>query len=96
MYEEIIKAFNCDLTTLVPVVGDGLDAPITIELAEIDLLKQLFNDPNTAVGKYMYEQDSLNAGAYPIGQSPYPVNRFLYDLIYNASANILIVEPRLQ
>ena len=30
----------------------------------------------------MYEQDSLNAGAYPIGQSPYPVNRFLYDLIY--------------
>ena len=38
LYEEIIKAFNCDLTTLVPVVGDGLSAAITIELAEIDLL----------------------------------------------------------
>ena len=88
LYEEIIKAFNCDLTTLVPVVGDGLPAAITIELAEIDLLKQLFNDPNTAVGKYMYEQDSLNAGAYPIGQSPYPVNRFLRDLAFNSSASI--------
>tara|TARA_R110000851_G_scaffold234060_2_gene386622 strand:- start:2309 stop:4474 length:2166 start_codon:yes stop_codon:yes gene_type:complete len=90
--EEIIKAFNCDLTTLVPVVGDGLSGPVVIEVAEIDLLKQLFNDPNPAppppaepnsAAKYMYEQNGLNGGAYPVGTSPYPVNRFLRDLIYN-------------
>ena len=88
LLEEIIKAFNCDLTTLVPVVGDGLSGPVTMEVAEIDLLKQLFNDPNTQVGQYMYEQDGLNPGAYPVGVSPYPVNRFLRDMLYNSSAGI--------
>ena len=88
LLEEIIKAFNCDLTTLVPVVGDGLSGPVTIEVAEIDLLKQLFNDPNSDVGMYMYEQDGLNPAAYPVGVSPYPVNRFLRDMIFNGSAGI--------
>ena len=88
LYEEIIKAFNCDLTTLVPVVGDGLVNPIEIEVPEIDLLKHLFNDPNSDVGKYMYEQSNLNSGTYPPGQTPYPVNRFLRDLIYNGGTNI--------
>ena len=92
LLEEIIKAFNCDLTTLVPVVGDGLPGlpgtGVSIEVAEIDLLKQLFNDPNSDVGKYMYEQDPLNSAVYPIGTSPYPVNRFLRDLIFNNASNI--------
>ncbi len=88
LLEEIIKAFNCDLTTLVPVVGDGLSGPVSIEVAEIDLLKQLFNDPNSDVGKYMYEQDGLNPGGYPVGVRPYPVNRFLRDIIFNGSAGI--------
>jgi len=92
LLDEIIKAFNCDLTTLVPVVGDGLPGVpgtgVSIEVAEIDLLKQLFNDPNSDVGKYMYEQDPLISGAYPIGQSPYPINRFLRDLIFNSSTSI--------
>ena len=81
LYEEIIKAFNCDLSMLVPVVGDGLDNPITLRVSEIDLLKQLFNDPNSDVGKYMYEQVPLNS--YPIGATPFPVNRFLRELIFN-------------
>ena len=83
LYEEILKAFNCDLTMHVPVVGDGLTAPIQIDIAEVDLLKQLFNDPNSDVGKYMYESANLNTGAYPPGQTPYPVNRFLRDIIFN-------------
>ena len=87
LYEEIIKAFNCDLTTLVPVVGDGLNNPIEIEVPEIDLLKHLFNDPASDVGKYMYEQSGLG-GSYPPGQTPYPVNRFLRDLIYNGGTTI--------
>ena len=87
LYEEIIKAFNCDLTTLVPVVGDGLVNPIEIEVPEIDLLKHLFNDPNSDVGKYMYEQSGLG-GSYPPGQTPYPVNRFLRDLVYNGGTGI--------
>ena len=47
LYEEIIKAFSCDLSMLVPVVGDGLTNPILIKIAEIDLLKQLYNDPRS-------------------------------------------------
>ena len=93
LYEEIIKAFNCDLNSFVPVMGDGIDdianpSGIVIEVAEIDFLKQLFNDPAGEVGKFMYEQDPLNAGVYPPGQSPYPVNRFLRDMISNGSAGI--------
>lgn len=81
LYEEIIKAFGCDLSMLVPVVGDGLDAPITLRVSEIDLLKQLFNDPTSEAGKYMYEQVPLSS--YPIGATPFPVNRFLRELIFN-------------
>ena len=86
LYEEIIKAFNCDLTMLVPVVGDGLSGPIVIRASDIDLLKQLFNDPNSDVGKYMYEQVPLSA--YPIGASPFPVNRFLRELIFNNTSGV--------
>ena len=57
LYEEIIKAFNCDLNSFVPVMGDGIDDAanpngIVIEVAEIDFLKQLFNDPADEVGKF--------------------------------------------
>ena len=68
--------------------------PLVIEVSEIDLLKQLFNDPlptatpPNPAAKYMYEQDGLNGGAYPVGTNPYPVNRFLRDLIYNNAALI--------
>jgi len=86
LYEEILKAFNCDLSMLVPVDGDGLNGPIIINISAVDQLKQLFNDPSSAVGKYMYEQDPLNSGVYSPGQSPYPVNRFLRDIIFNNGA----------
>ncbi len=81
LFEELLKAFNCDMSMLVPVVGDGLNGPIQIEIAEVDLLKQLFNDPNSDVGKYMYEQTNWNVG-YPPGSTPFSMNRFLRDLIY--------------
>jgi hypothetical protein len=86
LFEEIIKAFNCDLSMLVPVDGDGLNGPIVINVSAVDQLKQLFNDPSSEVGKFMYEQDPLNSGVYPPGQSPYPVNRFLRDIIFNNGA----------
>ena len=89
LLEEIFKAFTCDLSMLVPVDGDGLTGPIVIKVSEIDLLKQLFNDandPNDPVGKYLYEQAAINAGVYPPGQSKFPVNRFLYEIIMNNGA----------
>jgi len=86
LLEEIIKAFSCDLTSLVPVVGEGLSGPLVIELGEIDFQKSLFNDPNDDVGMYFYEQDSF--GGYNPGGKPYPVNRFLRDLIYNNGMGI--------
>ena len=63
---------------IIPSLDDNL-------CMDLDQLKQLFNDPSSAVGKYMYEQDPLINSAYPVGQSPYPVNRFLRDLIFNNS-----------
>ena len=86
LLEEIIKAFSCDVTSLVPTVGDGLTGPIVIEIGEIDFQKSLFNDPNDDVGMYFYEQDPL--GAYNPGGKPYPVNRFLRDLLYNGGMGI--------
>jgi hypothetical protein len=86
LLEEIIKAFSCDVTTLVPVIGDGLTGPIVIELGEIDFQKSLFNDPNDDVGMYFYEQNGF--GGYNPGGKPYPVNRFLRDLIYNGGMGI--------
>lgn len=86
LLEEIIKAFSCDVTSLAPTVGDGLTGPIVIELGEIDFQKSLFNDPNDDVGMYFYEQDSF--GGYNPGGKPYPVNRFLRDLIYNGGMGI--------
>tara|TARA_R110001606_G_scaffold27010_3_gene86992 strand:+ start:857 stop:2968 length:2112 start_codon:yes stop_codon:yes gene_type:complete len=88
LYEEIIKAFNCDLSMLVPVDGDGLNGPIVINISAVDQLKQLFNDPSSKVGKYMYEQDPLDSSVYSPGQSPYPVNRFLRDIIFNNGASV--------
>ena len=86
LLEEIIKAFSCDLASLVPTIGDGLSGPIVIELGEIDFQKSLFNDPNDDVGMYFYEQESF--GGYNPGGKPYPVNRFLRDLIYNGGMGI--------
>jgi hypothetical protein len=88
LLEEIIKAFSCDLSMLVPVVGDGITNPtgLVIKVSEIDLLKQLFSDagdPNDPVSQYFYERDMLNPGNYPPGQSKFPVNRFLRELIFN-------------
>ena len=87
LYEEIIKAFSCDLSMLVPVDGDGLPGPIIIKIAEIDLLKQLYNDPSSSVGKYMYESSGLNFSAYPIGQTKFPVNIFLHEIIMKNGVN---------
>ena len=92
LLEEILKAFNCDLSMLVPVVGDGIDNPtgIVINTSQIDLLKELFNDandPDNPVSRYLYEQAQLNYGTYPPGQSKFPINRFLYELIMNNGIN---------
>jgi len=89
LLEEIIKAFGCDVNMLIPTVGDGISAPngIEIPIENVDLLKQLFNDPNSKVGKYMYEADSNIGGFYPPGQSPYPLNRLLRDITFNGGAS---------
>tara|TARA_R110000824_G_scaffold294113_1_gene482410 strand:- start:4184 stop:6277 length:2094 start_codon:yes stop_codon:yes gene_type:complete len=84
LFEELLKAFNCDMSMLVPVDGDGLNGPLVIAVGEVDLLKQLFNDPNnpdTPEAKYMYERTPWNVG-YPPGVTKFSMNRFLRDLIY--------------
>ena len=79
LFEELLKAFNCDMSMLVPTVGDGLNGPLQIQLSEIDLLKQLYNEPASKVGKYMYERGDWTVG-YPPGVTPFSMNRFLRDL----------------
>lgn len=86
LFEEIIAAFNCDLSMLVPVAGDGLNGPIVINISAVDQLKQLFNDPGSPVGRYMYEQFGLQGVSYPPGPTSYPVNRFLRDITFNNGA----------
>jgi len=95
LFEEIIKAFGCDVNMLVPTVGDGISSPtgIEINISDVDLLKQLFNDPGSKVGKYMYESDANISGFYPPGQSPYPLNRLLRDITFNAGASFSTPSP---
>jgi len=81
LFEELLKAFNCDMSMLVPTVGDGLSVALQIDIAEVDLLKQLKNDPSSPVGKYMYERSPWTTG-YPPGTTPFSTNRFLRDLYY--------------
>ena len=80
LFEELLKAFNCDMSMLVPTVNDGLSGALQIDIAEVDLLKQLSNDPDSAVGKYMYEQNDWTTGYAP-GITPFSMNRFLRDLV---------------
>jgi len=86
LFEEILAAFNCDLSMMVPVDGDGLNGPIVINISAVDQLKQLFNDPGSDVGKFMYEQFGLQGSVYPPGPTSYPVNRFLRDITFNNGA----------
>jgi hypothetical protein len=81
LFEELLKAFNCDMSMLVPTVGDGLTTALQIDIAEVDLLKQLKNDPSSSVGKYMYEQSPWATG-YPPGSTPFSMNKFLRDLYF--------------
>ncbi len=90
VFEEIIKAFNCDLSMNIPVVGDGLIGDIVIEVPQIDLFKQLLYEPDVGVGKFTYEPQPFNDGAYQIApptQYPFPMNRFLWEIINNSTGN---------
>tara|TARA_R110000824_G_scaffold56198_1_gene154036 strand:- start:2967 stop:5102 length:2136 start_codon:yes stop_codon:yes gene_type:complete len=93
LFEEIIAAFNCDLSMLVPVDGDGLNGPIVLNISQVDQLKQLFNDPASDVGKFMYEQFPLSGSLYPPGPVSYPVNRFLRDITFNGGVSVVAGGP---
>ncbi len=81
--QEILRAFNCDLSTEIPVVGDGLTNSMIIRIDQVDLFKQLKETPDVGVGKYFYEANQFNTGIpYPY-QSPFPLNRFLHFIIQN-------------
>lgn len=79
--EEILRAFNCDLSMEVPVVGDGLSADIIVRVDQIDLFKQLKEKPDVGVGKFFYEVTPIVG--YPPGSTPFSVNRFLREIIDN-------------
>ena len=90
IFEEIIKAFNCELSMKVPVTGDGLGQDIVIDVPQIDLFKQLLYEPDVGVGKFTYEPQPFNVAAYtaaPPSQFPFPMNRFLWEIINNTSGN---------
>lgn len=82
LVEEILRAFNCDLSMEVPVVGDGLSNDIVVKVNQIDLFKQLKQEPDVGVGKFYYELNDFAPG-YPPGSTPFSVNRFLRHLIEN-------------
>ena len=60
--QEILRAFNCDLSTEIPVVGDGLTNDIIIRIDQVDLFKQLKQDPDVGTGKYFYESNQFDTG----------------------------------
>jgi len=84
--QEILRSFNCDLSTEVPVVGDGLNTDIIIRVDQVDLFKQLKAIPDEGVGKYCYEANKLDLTGIPFPhQSPFPMNRFLRHITENAN-----------
>tara|TARA_R110000737_G_scaffold231527_1_gene245022 strand:+ start:4452 stop:6575 length:2124 start_codon:yes stop_codon:yes gene_type:complete len=88
--QEILRAFNCDLSTEIPVVGDGLTNDIIIRIDQVDLFKQLKQDPDVGTGKYFYEANQFDTGIpYPY-QSPLPLNRFLYHITQNPNTQFQV------
>jgi len=81
--QEILRAFNCDLSTEIPVVGDGLTNDIVIRIDQVDLFKQLKETPGVGVGKYYYEANPFNTGIPFPYQSPFPMNAFLHFVTQN-------------
>lgn len=81
--QEILRAFNCDLSTEIPVVGDGLNNTMIIRVDQIDFFKQMLTPPDIGVGKYYYEANAFDNGIPFPYQSPFPMNRFLYHVIQN-------------
>jgi len=80
LIEEILRAFNCDLESEVPVVGDGLTTDIVIRIDQFDFFKQLMVEPNVGVGKYYYESEgSIDTP----GGIPFSMNRYLYFILQN-------------
>tara|TARA_R110000737_G_scaffold208765_2_gene226700 strand:+ start:12057 stop:14186 length:2130 start_codon:yes stop_codon:yes gene_type:complete len=88
--DEILRSFNCDLSTEIPVVGDGLNNSIVIRVDQVDLFSQLKNVPDVGVGKYCYEANPFDLGVYPPGQTPFPLNRFLHYLTQNANTPLQV------
>ena len=65
---EILRAFNCDLSTEVPVSGDGLDdginpVDIIIRVDQVDLFQQMKTKPDDGIGKYFYEAQQFDLGS---------------------------------
>ena len=81
--QEILRAFNCDLSTEIPVVGDGLTNSMIIRVDQVDLFKQMKEAPDVGVGKYYYESNSFDNGIPFPYQTPFPLNRFLHFIIQN-------------
>lgn len=88
--QEILRAFNCDLSTEIPVVGDGLSNDIVIRIDQVDLFKQLKETPDDGVGKYFYEANQFNLGIPFPYQSPFPMNRFLYYITQNPNTQFQV------
>tara|TARA_R110001583_G_scaffold65252_2_gene188626 strand:+ start:357 stop:2492 length:2136 start_codon:yes stop_codon:yes gene_type:complete len=89
--QEILRSFNCDLSTEVPVVGDGLDTDIIIRIDQVDLFNQLKQDPEVGVGKYCYEANKLDLGGIPFPyQKPFPMNRFLRHITENPNTRFQV------
>lgn len=80
LVEEILRAFNCDLESEVPVVGDGLTTDIVIRVDQFDFFKQLMVEPDVGVGKYYYES---NPSITIPGGIPFSMNRYLYFILQN-------------
>ena len=88
--QEILRAFNCDLSTQIPVVGDGLTNEIIVRIDQVDLFKQLKEDPDIGVGKYYYEARKFDLGIPFPYQTPFPMNRFLYHVTQNPNTQFQV------
>lgn len=75
LFEEILTAIGCDQQQTFVA-----DSDIYISVASIDLMGLLKIDPNSKVGKLVYEKNPV-----VIQNKPFAMNKELYDLIQNTN-----------
>lgn len=82
--EETISALGCSQEQSYPTSTPSTPAVYYIRIPSVDLFSILKEDPDTTVGKLLYEKNDFSLGVYP-----YSMNRQLYHRIQDTSQSFL-------